>query len=103
MRGEKYLVRVTITGEPDSELFYVPPHWHETHDEFLRVVEGKLQVTINGTANICSPEDGEIAVPKGTPHALLGLKGVRCTLEERTEPRVSMHEFALHPCISLPP
>jgi hypothetical protein len=80
---------VQITGEPDADVLDVPLHWHETHDEFIRVVEGQLEIALGSHVQLYGPEDGEVRIPKGVAHGLRTYKGVRCTLEERTDPMVS--------------
>ncbi|KAG5639763.1 hypothetical protein H0H81_000043 [Sphagnurus paluster] len=77
-----------ISGDPDAETLYVPPHWHDTHDEILRVVKGKLEITLGSVARVYTPEDGEVLIRKGVVHSLRSLKGVACTFYERTDPMV---------------
>lgn len=88
LRDQPYLARIRISGEPDAETLYVPPHWHETHDEFLRVLEGQLEVTLGPITRMYGPHDGEIAIRRGVSHCLRSLKGVECIFEERTDPMV---------------
>ncbi|KAF8188056.1 hypothetical protein BJ912DRAFT_969035 [Pholiota molesta] len=73
LRASAYLARAHIRpGAEDSEEFYVPPHWHATHDELFHVVRGRLEVRIGAEKRFYAPEDGE--------------KGEECVFEERTEP-----------------
>lgn len=94
LRNDKYITRMTISGEPGADPFDVPSHWHETHDEYMLVVEGKLEITLGSTARIYTPDDGEVHIPKGTSHSLKGIKGVSTVVQERTDPMV---REATHP------
>ena len=46
----------------------VPPHWHETHTEYLRVSSGKAYVVVDGVKSIIDSHSGEICVPIGVVH-----------------------------------
>lgn len=66
----------------------MPPHWHETHDEFIRVIEGRMEIMLGSTVNVYTPEDGDVKIAKGVVHSLRTLKGVKCIFDERTDPMV---------------
>ncbi|TFK32076.1 hypothetical protein BDQ12DRAFT_693091 [Crucibulum laeve] len=87
LRNEAYLTRVHITGAPDADKLYVPPHWHETHDEYIRVLSGQLEIVVGGQTKVYCPEDGEATIPKGVVHSLKSLKGIEVLFEERTNPK----------------
>ncbi|KAF8902603.1 hypothetical protein CPB84DRAFT_1775781 [Gymnopilus junonius] len=86
LRNEPYLARVQVAAITDGETLYVPPHWHEMHDELFRVIKGRLAVMIGKEWRDYVPEDGEIRIPKGVVHSLRGFKGEETIFEERTEP-----------------
>ena len=81
----------------DKETPAVPLHWHELHDELLRVLKGRIQVRIGNETRIYVPEDGEVRIPKLTLHSLKFFSGEECLFEERTEPMVSFLFFLCRP------
>lgn len=52
----------------------------------MRVIEGRLEVTLEGKKFIVTPSDGEVKIPKGQTHSLKSFKGERMVFEERTAP-----------------
>ena len=58
---------VTITIPPHSN-WTSGPHWHETHTEYLRVVQGAAKVTLSNQTRVVRPSDGIVTVPKFTIH-----------------------------------
>ena len=47
----------------------VPPHMHQTEDEFIYLVEGEMEVTIGGETHTI--QTGDLAkMPRGVPHAI---------------------------------
>lgn len=81
--------RFIVRAEADDEILVVPPHWHDEHDEIMRVWKGKLKVTLGSEVMICTPESGDIFIPRGIPHSLESLKGLPLVFTERTDPSVS--------------
>ena len=59
--------RVTITLPPGSK-WTSELHWHETHTEFLKVLQGRAFVRLGNRAGNLGPEDGVVEVPKYTVH-----------------------------------
>jgi quercetin dioxygenase-like cupin family protein len=47
----------------------VPPHIHQTEDEFIYLVEGELEVTIGETTYPVRPGD-LVKMPRGVPHGI---------------------------------
>jgi quercetin dioxygenase-like cupin family protein len=47
----------------------VPPHIHQTEDEFIYVVEGELEVTLGATTHTARAGD-LVKMPRGVPHAV---------------------------------
>ncbi|KAJ3836369.1 hypothetical protein F5878DRAFT_643601 [Lentinula raphanica] len=84
---EPQLRIVKTRGGADDDIFKVPLHWHEDHDEIITVLEGRLKVTLGKDTKVYTPESGEAFVPRGTRGAAqfydsgnLGLKS-HLTLE----------------------
>lgn len=88
LKNDAYLMRTHVTGASDADTVYVPPHWHETHDEIFCIRKGQMEVTMVSSVQLYGPEDGEIRIPKGVVHSLKTYPGVECIFEERTEPMV---------------
>jgi mannose-6-phosphate isomerase-like protein (cupin superfamily) len=82
-------VHVTVVAVQNQEALFVPPHWHETHDEFFRIIKGRMEVMIGLNTRIYVPEDGEIRIPKRVVHSLRCFVGEETIVEERTDPMVS--------------
>jgi mannose-6-phosphate isomerase-like protein (cupin superfamily) len=43
-------------------------HWHETHTEYLQVLQGHALVTIGSRTSVFGKDDGVITIPRGTIH-----------------------------------
>lgn len=52
----------------------------------MRVLEGRLEVTIEGKKQIITPDDGEVTIPALLVHGLQGFKGERMVMIEQTSP-----------------
>lgn len=52
----------------------------------MRVIEGRLEVTLEGKIFVVTPSDGQVLIPKGQGHSLKSFKGERLVFEERTAP-----------------
>lgn len=52
----------------------------------MRVIEGRLEVTLEGKTFVVTPSDGQVLIPKGQAHSLKSFKGERMVFEERTAP-----------------
>ncbi|KAF9030678.1 hypothetical protein BDZ89DRAFT_949395 [Hymenopellis radicata] len=90
---DPHITRIVVSAEPDTDLFHVPSHWHEKYDEYMHIIEGKVQITIGATVKTYTSADGSVRIPKGTPHSLLGFKGVPLIIEETTDPSDSEKEI----------
>ncbi|KAL0946217.1 hypothetical protein HGRIS_012476 [Hohenbuehelia grisea] len=99
LRNSAWITRTEVAADAD---FSVPLHYHETHDEIFRVIEGRIEYTfgvsganLKGSPNahlsskyekkVFTPEDGEIVIPRGTIHGIRGI-GELCIFEEKTDP-----------------
>jgi len=58
---------VTITL-PIGSKWTSQPHWHETHTEFLQILQGRAFVRLGNRAGVYGPGDGVVEVPKYTVH-----------------------------------
>jgi quercetin dioxygenase-like cupin family protein len=47
----------------------VPPHIHQTEDEFIYLLDGEMEVTIGDTTHTVRPGD-LVKMPRGIPHAI---------------------------------
>lgn len=52
----------------------------------MRVIEGRLEVTLEGKTFVVTPSDGQVCIPRGQAHSLKSFKGERLVFEERTAP-----------------
>lgn len=52
----------------------------------MRVIEGRLEVTLERKTFVVTPSDGQALIPKGQAHSLKSFKGERLVFEERTAP-----------------
>ncbi|KAJ9606020.1 hypothetical protein H2200_009869 [Cladophialophora chaetospira] len=58
---------VTITLPPGSR-WTSQPHWHETHTEYLQILQGRAFVRLGNRTGMYEPGDGVVEVPKYTVH-----------------------------------
>lgn len=81
-------VRITL---PESSTWSSGLHWHETHDEYLKVVKGAIRVRLGDSRQVISASDGnqpEIKVPRYAWHEWqrAAPEGEEVVVTERTEP-----------------
>ncbi len=48
---------------------FVPPHIHPTQDEFIYVLEGRFDLSLNGVDAVAEPGD-LVRLPMGVPHGI---------------------------------
>jgi len=84
--ADKYLAEASYDGEPDSEVFYVAPHWHKYHDEYMSVTEGRLEVTVEGITRIVSAGDEPAFIPRWHVHSMKGFQGEKVVFQEKAVP-----------------
>ena len=53
---------------------FVPPHIHPTQDEYLYILEGRLDLWLNGTETSAGPGD-TVRLPRGEPHGIFNKSG----------------------------
>lgn len=85
-----------ISGITEADTLYVPPHWHETHDEIIRVAVGKMEIMLGSSTKVYTPEDGDVMIPKGVVHSLRTFMGVECIFYEKTDPMVSVSRLMFY-------
>ncbi|KAF5698719.1 hypothetical protein FMUND_15026 [Fusarium mundagurra] len=81
-------VRITL---PESSTWSSGLHWHESHDEYLKVVKGTIRVQLGDSRQVVSATDGnqhEIKVPRYAWHEWqrAAPEGEEVVVIERTEP-----------------
>ncbi|KAI0202413.1 hypothetical protein F4808DRAFT_421540 [Astrocystis sublimbata] len=79
----RYAMDTICTGE---ETLNVPPHWHKEHSEYLSVIQGRIELTLNGDTVILSPGDPALLVPRRAIHSFVSFAGERVVLRERPDP-----------------
>ncbi|KAJ9606171.1 hypothetical protein H2200_009132 [Cladophialophora chaetospira] len=57
--------RITI---PKGSTWSPGAHWHEHYTEHIRVLQGRLKLTLNGVVSIKGPEDGVVTFQKFEVH-----------------------------------
>ncbi|KAI0486323.1 hypothetical protein F4859DRAFT_469895 [Xylaria cf. heliscus] len=80
---DRYAMDTICTGE---EILSIPPHWHKEHAEYLSVIEGRLELTLNGDKVILKAGDPAMFVPRRVVHSFTSFKGERVILRERPDP-----------------
>jgi uncharacterized RmlC-like cupin family protein len=81
-------VRITL---PTTSTWSSGLHWHETHDEYLKVVQGTIRVRLGDSMQVISATEGnqpEIKVARYVWHEWqrAGPEGEEVVVVERTEP-----------------
>ncbi|KEF53262.1 uncharacterized protein A1O9_10710 [Exophiala aquamarina CBS 119918] len=59
--------RITITI-PNNSTWTSGPHWHETHDEYLQILQGRASVRVGSQVRELGPENGIVEAPRYTVH-----------------------------------
>jgi mannose-6-phosphate isomerase-like protein (cupin superfamily) len=77
---------VTYDGKEDSWVPEIGAHWHKTHDEFMHVIRGRVQFTLDGKDIVLEPGMEPIKIPRWHVHSFKFFKGEASTFVERTDP-----------------
>ncbi|OAA54630.1 Cupin, RmlC-type [Cordyceps fumosorosea ARSEF 2679] len=78
--------RVTITLPPRST-WSSGLHWHRDHDEYLRVVRGRIHVSLGGEKRIVGADEPEVRIPRCAWHSWSRAdEDGEVVVVERTEP-----------------
>ena len=91
LKNSDWVMRIqTVASQWNStaEDLVAPPHWHDTHDEIHRIIQGRIEMMLGSESKIYTPEDGEIFVPRGVVQSLRMFKGEDLIFEEKTQPMV---------------
>jgi mannose-6-phosphate isomerase-like protein (cupin superfamily) len=80
---DRYTSKITSTGE---EIIDVPPHWHKNHQEYISVLEGRVEMTIGGTVSILNAGDPPAVIPRRVVHSFKSFKGERLVVCESPDP-----------------
>lgn len=59
---------------------------HKYHDEYMRVLEGRIEITLDGQKRIVTADDGEQLIRAPLVHGLRSFKGERLVMLEQTTP-----------------
>lgn len=98
---------------------FVPPHVHPTQDEWIQMLDGRLEVELGAALHKAGPGD-TVRMPMGAPHAIYNRSGATATcvfgvaparklfdlfvaLDGVTDPDELVRLAALHEVDFLPP
>lgn len=62
---------VTQITLPEKSTWTPGAHWHESYDEYFKVLKGRVLVKLDGESRIVTPEDGTIKVDKFVVHEFM--------------------------------
>lgn len=78
---------VTYDPKPgDKNAFFVPPHWHDYHDEYWTVYEGRGKFTVDGKVVVVKAGDPTLKAARGLIHAIDGFEGEKFVFTEAQSP-----------------
>ncbi|CAI6080528.1 unnamed protein product [Clonostachys chloroleuca] len=80
---DRWVMDTICTGE---EALEIPPHWHMNHQEYLSVVEGRVEITLNGKTTILNAGDPAVLVRRRDVHGVKGFKGESLIFREKPDP-----------------
>lgn len=63
--------RVTTFKLPVGSKWTPRPHWHERYTEYVKVVQGRARIMLDGKAKIVMPEDGVQTIHKFVVHEFM--------------------------------
>jgi mannose-6-phosphate isomerase-like protein (cupin superfamily) len=81
----RYAAEVHCIEGNDVE-FFVPPHWHKNHTEIMTIIEGRIEITLNGKKMIGKAGDAPILIPPKAVHSMKGFKGEKLVMQEQAIP-----------------
>lgn len=59
---------ITQITLPEKSTWSPGPHWHETHVEYFRVLQGRVLIKLGDRSRIVTPQDGAVVVEKYLIH-----------------------------------
>lgn len=83
---ERYYSHTICDGKPGSLALEVPRHWHDYHDEYMKCIEGQLEVSLDDKIIIAKPGEDALFIERGHVHGFKFPKGQRAVLQELTDP-----------------
>lgn len=60
--------RSVVIRLPTGSTWRPDPHWHERYTEYVRVLQGRVKIVLNGAISIMTPKDGVRAIPRFAVH-----------------------------------
>lgn len=82
----RYVAEVHCSEGNDVAEFFVPSHWHKNHTERMTVIEGRLEVVLDGKKMIVKAGDAPVVIPARAVHSLRGFKGEKLVFQEQAFP-----------------
>ncbi|KAK2594391.1 hypothetical protein QQS21_007897 [Conoideocrella luteorostrata] len=79
----RWAIDTVCTGE---EALEVPPHWHKNHQEHFTVLEGRLEMTMDGKKTVVKAGDPTFLVQRKVVHSVKALEGERVVFREQPDP-----------------
>lgn len=67
-------------------VFEVPPHWHQYHDEYWTVLEGRMQATVDGKTFTVKAGDETLRIARGSVHGMKAFEGEMLVFAESAGP-----------------
>ena len=77
---------VAYDGKPDSWVPEIGAHWHKYHDEYMSVLSGRVEFTLDGKVVVLTPADEPIKIPRWHVHSFRFFKGEPAVFKEKTDP-----------------
>ncbi len=83
---------------------FVPPHIHPTQDEFIYMLEGRFELTLDGKEVMAGPGD-LIRMPRGIPHGIFNKSAdtVKCLFWVAPTRRLYDLFWAIHAMVEQTP
>lgn len=67
-------------------LLLIINQFSQNHQEYLSVVEGRVELTLNGKRTLMKAGDPEVLVPRRTVHSVKGFQGEKLIFREKPDP-----------------
>jgi hypothetical protein len=78
-----------VLGEPGT---FVPPHIHPTQDEFIYLLEGEMELTLDGQLHALH-RGGMARMPRGIPHGYKNVGSIMVRALFWVSPTRKLHEL----------
>lgn len=83
---EHHWSQTTYDGQPGSWVIEIGDHWHKHHDEYMKVLEGRITFRLDGKEVVLTPADPPFHIARLRVHGFKFFEGERTTLKESTDP-----------------